>query len=155
MDLSVDFPRLSTLFRNHSGLASPHQPNYEENTLDVLRRSRAKARAGVISWKDFVNKATNDAKSPDIRECFHSLRNYAQELSGDDQTSHVVDDAAMFLLNVFLDEPHVLNVHKAQLKLMFGTVTPALADKICSVVNRISSHLSDDCKEDFKEITER
>lgn len=46
----------------------------------------------------------------------------------------VVDSAAMFLLNLFLEEPQVLNKHKAQLKLMFGVVTPALADNICTVI---------------------
>uniref|UniRef100_A0A1B6L435 U5 small nuclear ribonucleoprotein 200 kDa helicase n=1 Tax=Graphocephala atropunctata TaxID=36148 RepID=A0A1B6L435_9HEMI len=152
MDLNLDCPRLSTLFRNHSGLASPHQPNYEENTLDVLRRSRAKSRAGTISWKDFVNKSTNDAKSPELRGLFQSLRGYAQQLSGDDQTSQVVDDAAMYLLNVFFDEPHVLTKHKGQLKLVFGTVNPALADKICSAVNHISSLFPGECKENLKKL---
>lgn len=45
----------------------------------------------------------------------------------------VVDDAAMFLFNLFMEEPQVLNKHKTQLRIMFGAVTPALSEKICIV----------------------
>lgn len=45
----------------------------------------------------------------------------------------IVDDAAMFLFHLFLEEPQVLNKHKTQLRIMFGAVTPALSEKICIV----------------------
>ncbi|XP_054270395.1 activating signal cointegrator 1 complex subunit 3 [Macrosteles quadrilineatus] len=142
MEMNLDSPRLSTLFRNHSDLASPHKPNYAANTLDAIRRNRVKF-SGVLSWREFVIIASKESKSN--RECLQKLGDLAKELTGDDQTQQVIGNTAMFLLNLFLEQPQVNVGHYNQLKLMFGTVTSELVKSIHKVVNSLSNSLSSEC----------
>lgn len=57
----------------------------------------------------------------------------AAKLLCEDQADEMVEDAAVFVLRMFLDQDIVMLKHLTQLRQMFGAVTSVTANKICEV----------------------
>lgn len=63
-------------------------------------------------------------------------------ISGDDESSAVIDDSAIFMFRFFLDVSIVMVRHLTELKVIFGKITSQHANKICSVVCDLKALLS-------------
>lgn len=152
MELTGELPRLTKSLRAFANLSSPRQIDRESNSLDFLRRKKAQELRDTYSWSEFCNIVENDGKnSSKMLKLLHSLRMFANELTGDDQAKDVVDEATIFLLRLFLGERIVLKKHMSLLKQMFGQVSQNKADKICSTVGEVHSMLSERCLDVLEE----
>lgn len=60
-------------------------------------------------------------------------KNEGHFVAGGDQTMQVVDNAAVFLFNLFMDQPKIQKNHIAQLKLVFGDVSTSQAHLVFMV----------------------
>lgn len=67
--------------------------------------------------------------------------------SGQEENSEIVDDAALFLLNLFLDVKIPMMSHLSAMKMIFGPVTTQSANKICLTVGKIGALVSSECRE--------
>lgn len=86
-------------------------------------------------------------KASDVIKGLNELWSMTRELIGQEENSEIVDDAALFLLNLFLGVKIAMMSHLGEMKKMFGPVTTQTANKICSVVAKISSMIAEDCRE--------
>lgn len=86
-------------------------------------------------------------KGTDAIKCLNELWSMTRDLIGDEENSEIVDDAALFLLNLFLDVKIALMSHLSEMKKIFGPVTTQTANKICLHVGKIGPLLSSDCRE--------
>lgn len=74
-------------------------------------------------------------------------------LTGSDENTGIIDDAAIFLLQFFLNVNIVMVRHLTELKKVFGTITSQTANRICSVVCDLTPLLNEDCIEFIKKQT--
>nr|CAD7458407.1 unnamed protein product [Timema tahoe] len=127
---SERLPRLTRSIRAFSDLARPSSKTLA-TSVDHANKLRAKQMKDGLSWSDLRKYVEQDAgsKSPAVKE-LGQLRSLAQELSGD-QSKDVVDEAAAFLLNLFIDERLVTKKSSLILKQMFGAVSFNMATKVC------------------------
>lgn len=69
-----------------------------------------------------------------------------RNLLGTEEGSDVIEDACIFLLKLFITEQQVLNVHRSQMRIMFGEFPLNVCNKIFTVISEMQSILDDDCK---------
>ncbi|XP_039287809.1 activating signal cointegrator 1 complex subunit 3-like [Nilaparvata lugens] len=146
MDPPNEFPRLTKSMRAFSNLSNPRNINKEAQTLDALRRRKAQEMKRSFTYNEFVNFACKNEIKMTVG-VLHSIRSLAGQLSGNDQSKEVVDEATIFLIRLFYGERIVLNRHLMLLRQMFGLVTQNFADNICVEVNKLATLLSEDCLE--------
>lgn len=72
---------------------------------------------------------------------------------GNDENAEVIDDAAIYFLQFFLNVNIVMVRHLTELKKVFGTITSQTANRICSIVCDLTPLLNDDCLEFIKKQT--
>lgn len=89
-----------------------------------------------MSWKslkELVKNETVPDKCGDLQRQMQELWNLSKEIVGSEESSEVIDDAAVFLLRLFLDQKLVLLKHLSEMKKIFGPFSNQLANKICKV----------------------
>ncbi|CAG2055188.1 unnamed protein product, partial [Timema podura] len=133
---SERLPRLTRSIRAFSDLARPSSKTLA-TSVDHANKLRAKQMKDGLSWSDLRKYVEQDAgsKSPAVKE-LGQLRSLAQELSGD-QSKDVVDEAAAFLLSLFIDERLLTKKSSLILKQMFGAVSFNMATKVCELANAL------------------
>lgn len=83
------------------------------------------------SWSDIYNYIKNNESNS--LESLKSLKEAAKAVAGDDQPDEVVEDAAVMLLRMFLDQDIVMLKNLSELRQTFGPVTSSAANKCCEV----------------------
>lgn len=89
-----------------------------------------------MSWKSLkllVKNETTPDKFPNLDGKMQELWGLAKEVIGSEESSEVIDDAAVFLMRLFLDQKLVLLKHLSEMKKIFGPFSNQLANKICKV----------------------
>ncbi|GLG93341.1 Putative activating signal cointegrator 1 complex subunit 3 B [Gryllus bimaculatus] len=145
VDTQPAYPRLSRALRAFSTLEPPRKNSkLIEHTLEQRRKWDTTHLKTSNSWPDICKHAMNEMgpKSPALK-LMQQLRNLAVEITGGDQSKETVDEAAVFLLSLFLRERIVLHKHQLLLKQMFGNVSLNMANKIHHCVEQISFELSE------------
>lgn len=70
--------------------------------------------------------------------------------TGTETNADVADDAALYVLQLFLDVRKVMLCHMAALRMIFDPITMATVQKLWTIVDGISERLSDDSREYIK-----
>lgn len=89
-----------------------------------------------MSWKSLkslMKNETSPEKYTRLEEKMQELWNLSKELVGSEESTEVIDDAAVFLTRLFLDQKLVLLKHTSEMKKIFGPFSNQLANKICKV----------------------
>lgn len=89
-----------------------------------------------MSWKSLkllVRNETAPDKYRDLDGKMQELWNLSKEIVGSEESSEVIDDAAVFLMRLFLDQKLVLLKHLSEMKKIFGPFSNQLANQICKV----------------------
>lgn len=146
------YPRLSNLFREFSDLVPPNQIDFSKNTLDELRRFRSKHIKKGFTWSDLGVIVERDVGSSysDVQKHLKSLHSIAKEITGGDQSKSFVDEAAIYLLHLFLDEEQCLNKNITLLRQMFGAVSPTAVNNVFRIISEIRSLLSESCIDELR-----
>lgn len=61
------------------------------------------------------------------------LWNHCRDMLGNEENSVLIDDAAIFILRLFLDQKIVMMKHTSRIKKIFGQVSNGLINKMCAV----------------------
>lgn len=89
-----------------------------------------------MSWKTLkllVKNETVPDKFGVLDSKMQELWNLSKEIVGSEEATEVIDDAAVFLMRLFLDQKLVLLKHLSEMKKIFGPFSNQLANKICKV----------------------
>lgn len=143
MERQTQFPRFSRALRAFSSL-EPSRKNCMllEHTLEERRKWETTNIKKSNSWTDIYKYVMNEMgpKSSTVK-LMNQLRNMAVDVAGGDQSKEIVDEAAVFLLALFLRERIVLHKHQLLLKQMFGAVSLHTSNKVHQCVFQISVEL--------------
>ncbi|XP_021913277.1 activating signal cointegrator 1 complex subunit 3 isoform X2 [Zootermopsis nevadensis] len=149
--MEYKLPRLTSSFRAFSDLVRPNSLISEDDDIQAYRQWKANRLKEGLTWTDIQHVIEKDGRLPkDTVKHLHCLRTLAVDLTGGEQSKETVDEAAVFLLRLFLCESLVSQKHLLMLKQMFGSVSSNLAAKVCHCVSLITSQLSDECIEYVK-----
>ncbi|CAG9112769.1 unnamed protein product [Plutella xylostella] len=146
----MELPRLTRALRAHTQLDKPRclKP-VSDPTKPYVAKSRKLQR--FKSWADIINHIKQrELNFQEIIPLMAELKVAAKILAGD-QPDDVIEDAAVLSLRMFLDQDIVMLKHLSQLRQTFGTVTNVTANKICEIVTKISSELTEETKQFIKE----
>lgn len=69
---------------------------------------------------------------------------------GTETNADIADDAALYVLQLFLDVPKVMLCHMAELRVIFDPITMTTVQKLFAIVGAIRDVLSDDIREFIK-----
>ncbi|CAG4955228.1 unnamed protein product [Parnassius apollo] len=145
----LELPRITRALRAHTQLDKPRclKPTNDFQNHQLLNQNAIQRFKSFMDIYNYVNQ--NEANPERILKCFDDLKEACKLLTGD-QPDEIVEDAAVLALRMFLDQDIVMLKHLSQLRQMFGTVLSSTANKICEVVTRISSDITDNTKEYIK-----
>lgn len=101
-----------------------------------------------------MNNSDKDAAETLFKH-LQSLWNLTREMIGSEENANLIDEAAIYILRLFLDVRVVMMKHLSELKSMFGTVISQTANKMCSVVCEISPLLNEECREYLQKVSEK
>ncbi|XP_055607496.1 activating signal cointegrator 1 complex subunit 3 [Uranotaenia lowii] len=150
----ADLPKLSRSMRANTDLDVRRelaQLPEERPTLQVFRSKEAKS---GVSWKElklFIERRGNQTMASVVINKLRDLWGHCREMLGSEENSALVDEAAIFVLRLFLDQKIVMLKHTSRLKKMFGQVPNALINKMCALVYEISQQLDDECRKYLEE----
>jgi hypothetical protein len=88
-----------------------------------------------VTWKElkvFVETETK-GKNFNILTQLQSLWSQTRDILGNEENSDIIDEAAILMLRMFLDQKLVMLKHITQLKKIFGNVSSQQVNKICQV----------------------
>lgn len=138
-----EYPRFTRAVRAFATLDRPNPP--EGSTLEERLQWDAQKAKERLSWADIrANLETLNGSKPNVVKLLNRLRSLALDMTGGDQSKEIVDEAAAFLLHLFLNERIVTQKHLTVLRQTFGFVTPGLAEKACECVMKIRRELPDE-----------
>ena len=92
-----------------------------------------------VSWKElklFINENSLKESVTVIQKELQDIWGHCREMLGSEENSSLVDEAAIYMLRLFLDQKIVMLKHTSQVKKMFGQVPNHLINKICAVSNK-------------------
>lgn len=149
--MQCKLPRLTSSFRAFSGLARPNDSKLHEDNIESYRQWKANQLKEGLTWTDIHHLIEKDVglEGENVKHLQY-LRTLANDLTGGEQNKETIDEAAVFLLRLFLCENLVSQKHLLMLKQMFGSVSSNVACKVHQCVSHIASHLSDECIEYVK-----
>lgn len=154
--MSDELPRLSRALRAKTDLEIKRNIKISKDEQINLNLWRAKESKRGISWKElktFIMNNTDETTALKINNHLNKLRNLTRDLIGTEEDGNLIDDATIFILNLFLDVKIVMMKHLAQMKKIFGTISPQTANKLCLTVNEISPLLNDECRKFLEKIS--
>ncbi|XP_055382886.1 activating signal cointegrator 1 complex subunit 3 [Condylostylus longicornis] len=153
----LPLPRLSRALRANTDLEISRSLKLTSEEKINLKLWRSQTNKKSICWKSLKDAITESVSSEeDVKKLLENLQKLwvmTREMIGNDESSEVINDAAVFILTLFLDVKIVMNKHINILKNMFGTILPQLANKMCSVVHEISCMLNDEARSYIERIS--
>uniref|UniRef100_A0A336MI52 CSON001544 protein n=1 Tax=Culicoides sonorensis TaxID=179676 RepID=A0A336MI52_CULSO len=139
-------PRLTRTMRSFTDLDAERDLAYRAEEKRKLQMARANQSKKGMSWKSLnllVKNETHPDKVGALNAKLHEVWNLSKELIGSEESPEVIDDAAVFLVRLFLDQKLVLLKHLTEMKKIFGPFSNQLANKICKVVYEASDEIND------------
>ncbi|XP_060805871.1 activating signal cointegrator 1 complex subunit 3 [Amyelois transitella] len=144
----IELPRITRALRAHTQLDKPRCLKPTDPTKPTGLRSRK-----LKKFKSFADISAyikqNEPNAIDLITLLQNLKDACLELSSD-MSDEMADDAAVMVLRMFLDHDIVMLKHLNELRQTFGAVTTITANKICQIVTKISSEISEETKEYIK-----
>ncbi|XP_041983109.1 activating signal cointegrator 1 complex subunit 3 isoform X1 [Aricia agestis] len=144
----IELPRITRALRAHTQLDKPRclkPPTKPSNSAVNFPKNLQKFK----SFNDIYNYIKENETDTKVLQLLKELKEACKLLTGD-ATDDVINDAAVLTLRMFLDQDIVMLKHLSQLRQTFGTVLSTTANKICEIVTKISSWISDETKEYIK-----
>ncbi|XP_052868650.1 activating signal cointegrator 1 complex subunit 3 [Anopheles cruzii] len=150
----MDFPRVSRAMRAKTDLDPRRNITHDAKERAAIELFRKKETQSGVTWKElrlFINEKMDPKRSGVLLKQLRDLWEMSREMVGSEENTALIDEAAIMVLRLFLDQKVVLMKHSAELKKVFGQVAKALINKMCTLVSDISANLSDECREYLKE----
>ncbi|CAH0402336.1 unnamed protein product [Chilo suppressalis] len=145
----LELPRITRALRAHTQLDKPRclKPlkTAIPNLIKPINIQRFK------SYTDIYNCIKHN--EPDTEEKLKTLsllKEACKQLTGD-VSDELIEDAAVMVLRMFLEQDIVMLKHLNQLRQTFGNVSSTVVNKICQIVTNLSADLSEESKEFIKE----
>ena len=88
------------------------------------------------SWKEvkqFLMENVEKSSATNLGKNLQDLWARVKELTGDDVTLELIDNSAIFVLRLLMDQKLVMLKHLSEMRKIFGNVTSNQANKIFSV----------------------
>ncbi|XP_055550848.1 activating signal cointegrator 1 complex subunit 3 [Wyeomyia smithii] len=152
--MASELPKLSRSMRANTDLDTTRVLSNRSEDFPSLQIFRNKQALSGISWKQlklFVTQHVDTKEASHLTIQLRELWNYCREMLGSEENPILIDEAAMFILRLFLDQKIVMLKHTSRIKKMFGQVPNALISKMCTLVNAMSNHLNEDCRKYLEE----
>uniref|UniRef100_A0A182QHM2 Activating signal cointegrator 1 complex subunit 3 n=1 Tax=Anopheles farauti TaxID=69004 RepID=A0A182QHM2_9DIPT len=149
-----ELPRLSRAMRANTDLDVPRNLTHDPKERAAIQLFRKKEVTSGVSWKElklFINRKMDPKLGGVLSKQLRDLWEMSREMVGSEENAELVDEAAILVLRLFLDQKVVMMKHSTKLKKMFGQVPNALINKMCALVYEISSNLSSECREYLQE----
>ncbi|XP_053615369.1 activating signal cointegrator 1 complex subunit 3 [Plodia interpunctella] len=142
----IELPRITRALRAHTQL---DKPRCLKPTTDPTKHLIVKSR-NVQKFKSYTDISAylkhNEPNADNLSVLLEDLKEACLQLSSD-MSDEMADDAAVMVLRMFIDYDIVMLKHLNELRQTFGTVTMNTANKICQIVTKISSDISEETKE--------
>ncbi|XP_041762573.1 activating signal cointegrator 1 complex subunit 3 [Anopheles merus] len=154
----TELPRLTRAMRANTDLDAQRNLTQDPKERAAIQLFRKKEVTSGVSWKElklFINSNADHKVGGVLSKQLRDLWELSREMVGSEENAELVDEAAILVLRLFLDQKVVMMKHSSKLKKMFGQVPNALINKMCTLVFDISSNLNAECREylEEKEIT--
>uniref|UniRef100_A0A182M3Z2 Activating signal cointegrator 1 complex subunit 3 n=1 Tax=Anopheles culicifacies TaxID=139723 RepID=A0A182M3Z2_9DIPT len=150
----TELPRLSRAMRANTDLDVPRNLTLGPKERAAIQLFRKKEVTSGVSWKElklFINSNVDPKISGVLSKQLRDLWEMSREMVGSEENAELVDEAAILVLRLFLDQKVVMMKHLSKLKKMFGQVPNALINKMCALVHDISSNLNTECRQYLEE----
>ncbi|KXJ73287.1 hypothetical protein RP20_CCG016160 [Aedes albopictus] len=150
----ADLPKLSRSMRANTDLDIRRELANRPEDRPTLQMFRSKEAKSGVSWKElklFINQKLDAKEASVLTNQLRELWNHCREMIGGEENAVLVDEAAIFILRLFLDQKIVMLKHTSRIKKMFGQVPNALINKMCTLVYTMSNHLNEDCRKYLEE----
>uniref|UniRef100_A0A182NQQ9 Activating signal cointegrator 1 complex subunit 3 n=1 Tax=Anopheles dirus TaxID=7168 RepID=A0A182NQQ9_9DIPT len=149
-----ELPRLSRAMRANTDLDAPRNLSHDPKERAAIQLFRKKEVTSGVSWKElklFINSNVDQKLGGVLSKQLRDLWEMSRGMVGSEENAELVDEAAILVLRLFLDQKVVMMKHSTKLKKMFGQVPNALINKMCSLVSEIGCNLSTECREYLEE----
>ncbi|XP_012272228.1 activating signal cointegrator 1 complex subunit 3 [Orussus abietinus] len=141
-----ELPRLTRSLRAFTDLGRTKEvEDFLPNDLIAKRLEREEKSKHNPSWQDFCKYVGDD-----VAPLLYELRKIMIIYGGEGQTSQFIDDAALFILKLLIDENNVNQKHLKILREKFGTVPLNEINKVMQIINIIRDKLTDEQLEFLK-----
>lgn len=145
----ADLPKISRSLRASTDLDIRRElANRPEDRL-TLQMFRSKEAKSGVSWKElklFICQKVDATEASMLTNKLRELWSHCREMLGTEENAVLVDEAAIFILRLFLDQKIVMLKHTSRIKKMFGQVPNSLINKMCKLVYEMSNNLNEDCR---------
>ncbi|XP_035776945.1 activating signal cointegrator 1 complex subunit 3-like [Anopheles albimanus] len=150
----MEFPSFTRSLRANTDLDKKRNLTNDAKERAAIELFRKKQSRSGVTWKElklFINDKLNPKQSGVLLKQLRDLWELSREMVGSEENTELIDEAAITVLRMFIDQKVVLVKHSSQLKKIFGPVANALLNKMCTLVYDISGNLTEDCREYLKE----
>ncbi|XP_049885974.1 activating signal cointegrator 1 complex subunit 3 isoform X2 [Pectinophora gossypiella] len=141
----IELPRITRALRAHTQLEKPRNLKPDADATKPFQTDKEKYK----SFRDICNYVKEHENCKDLQQMLQNLKNACKVLVPD-QPDDIIEDATMMMLRMLLDRRYVMKQDLSEMRLAFGEVKTATADKICEVVLKISRVMSEETKEYIK-----